>query len=237
MPDPHRKGMFGLRLLRNCAYVTPHMPLPQVMTQASLDAQPILTMGGLSAYMNKLAAYMSKGRSSGQDKRQMGAKLFEECRKRSTHGGAFDVIAKYTNRTQAPAEIVDIEVSHHLMGLPCRKVSRSFTTLSMDGGQKTMLKGTELKRAIEQAGGKRGAKTSRSELDFYETRCPCVQGEREHCPWLLNAWAEADDEGLSQLAVQCPLVLASRYTYKAFYGFDERTGERTFLDAPLIVKK
>ena len=87
MPDPHRKGMFGLRLLRNCAYVTPHMPLPQVMTQASLDAQPILTMGGLSAYMNKLAAYMSKGRSSGQDKRQLGAKLFEECRNRSTHGG------------------------------------------------------------------------------------------------------------------------------------------------------
>ena len=214
-PDLHRKGIFGLRLRRNCAYVTPHMPLPHVMTQASLDAQPILTMGGLSAYMNKLAAYMSKGRNAGHDKQRLGARLFEECRKRSTHGGAFDVIAKYTNRTQAPAEIVDIEVSHHLMGLPGRKVSRSFVTLSMDGGQKTMLKGAELKRAIEQAGGKRGAKTSRSELDSYEIRCPCVCGDCECCPWLLDAWAKADADGLSRLAVRCPVALASRYVYKA----------------------
>ena len=237
VPDVHRKGLYGLRLVRNCAYTSPHLPLPHMMTQASLDAQPILTMHGLSAYVNKLAAYVSKGRGAGHDKRQLGARLFEECRKRSTHGGAFDVIAKYTNRTQAPAEIVDIEVSHHLMGLPMRKVSRSFVTLALDGGAKRLLKGAELKRAIEQAGGKRGARTSQSELDFYEARCPCIDIDCDYqCCWLLDAFAAADADGLSRSAVQCPVALASRYVYKAFYGFDERTGERSRLDVPAIVK-
>eukprot|EP00969_Alexandrium_andersonii_P011666 508408-Alexandrium_andersonii.AAC.1 len=56
------------------------------------------------------------------------------------------------------------------------------------------------------------------------------------CSWLLDAWEKADADGLSRLAAPCPLALASRYVYKASYGFDERTGERSGLDVPLIVK-
>ena len=180
--DENRKGVWGMRLRRNCAFAPPHVPLVTVLSGGSVDTQPVVGTGGIASYMNKLSGYVNKprpGSSFGGSRKMAGARLFKECMMRSTAGTFGDVAAKYLNRTVTPGEIFAKEVGHWVLRLSTKKCSRDFATLYLDGGPKAAMTTEEFKR--EKARAQRENRTAcpakKNELERYDVRCPCLTGD------------------------------------------------------------
>ena len=206
--DPHRKKLYFLSLVRNCAFTNRYNPVVPLFLQGGMDHACIPTFGGLGDYVTKLPSYVTK--SGRKDTREVAMRLFAECRAAAKESTG-STIAKFCCKKIAQPEVVALEVCHHMIPLPEYECTREFVKLNKDGGRQRLLTGDALRKVIEECGLTASA-AGANERGFYMMRCNCVSGKQYVCEY-------KEDGGW------CPIAVASRYVMRADWMWAKSAGD------------